>query len=325
MNLRELLAFPKRFEVNKGMNKEKFLKHANLTVREANFLKAYMKDFDILYDIAFPNQSEMLVLYTEALRPDTDNEYFMRTYVTFVAQSFPYDCLIVVNFCGLLKLYILDERRNKLNMSRSVIEQWNASESIHFTPYTSSDTPIFESLRKEISSAYNSDDLHDRWKHVIRAYYGPCEMLNRFRNNATDIAIYKTDLLEAAIGKNALPQIRNKSGSEEFLSDIFDRVCIDPDNNAEERAFVQFCAVHCRKLYNEAVENAWQTFSEEEWLIEYINACNNYSQAVFNRSIDTECIFPIKTCFWEEYEPSKNEYYFFDADILREYLWRFFE
>lgn len=63
--MKQLLAFPKKYEVTGKITKDRFLNSGNLTDAEKKVLELYLKNINILYDIRFLDQSEMIVLEIE--------------------------------------------------------------------------------------------------------------------------------------------------------------------------------------------------------------------------------------------------------------------
>lgn len=98
--MKQLLAFPKKYEVTGKITKDRFLNSGNLTDAEKKVLELYLKNINILYDIRFLDQSEMIVLEIEL----TDAERGKYGLSNLVMHSVPLfrlrDSLLTSTFIG---------------------------------------------------------------------------------------------------------------------------------------------------------------------------------------------------------------------------------
>lgn len=173
--MKQLLAFPKKYEVTGKITKDRFLNSGNLTDAEKKVLELYLKNINILYDIRFLDQSEMIVLEIE-LTDAERGKYGLSNLVKAIAQSIPYLCMLLVRTEGVIRFFTFDRKENEFDDSRSRVRDICSSQDIMFSDGHESkvkDNPLnenfakkeFQALWREINHKYaytvefDSDEL----------------------------------------------------------------------------------------------------------------------------------------------------------------------
>ena len=127
--MKQLLAFPKKYEVTGKITKDRFLNSGNLTDAEKKVLELYLKNINTLYDICFSDQSEMIVLEIE-LTDAERGKYGLSNLVKAIAQSIPYLCLLLVRTEGVIRFFTFDRKENEFDDCRSRVRDICSSQDI---------------------------------------------------------------------------------------------------------------------------------------------------------------------------------------------------
>ena len=101
---------------------------------------------------------------------------------------------------------------------------------------------------------------------------------------------------------------------------------LDPDGDAIHRNFLEFCCDISRTVYNAFVPATHRdNESEEQWLRNYIKACNSYANIEFNASLDSRSIQVICDAFRKmDTYPIDVDNQDFSVEYLIEYLSGFY-
>lgn len=343
------LGFPSEYQVAKHMGKERYLRLANLTPAEQKRLQAYLHHIEVLYAIPFADKSEIVVLMAEIDAGNRRDKFYLTNLTNAVASSFPYLCLLVVRCEGVIKFFIFDERDNARDAGRSVV----------FGRYATSDIPMGNEdyfanqflleLRQSVQNASTAKELHSLWwDAIVKSAGGVVEActwaeMNTFDWTNRDRAIdfERSRIFDESISLDEATltpkfdyedefdedELDDKESyeryssqvrpSEGILSDVYDGRSLDEDEPAE-MLFVEFCANNARPLYREYGD----TFaSEQEWLITYVDICNRYAEALFNKVLPSSAILQIKSTFIEDENSNSCEYSDeYDVDELIEMI-----
>ena len=336
------LGFPSEYQVTKHMGKERYLRLANLTPAEQKRLQAYLHHIEVLYAIPFADKSEIIVLMAEISAGNQRDRFYLTNLTSAVASSFPYLCLLVVRCEGVIKFFIFDERDNTRNAGRSVVSGRYATDDIPMGNEDYFTNQFLLEMQQCVGEATTAKELHGLWRNAIvkrvggEAHARACADTNTFdwtnRDRALDIErrrifdesisldevaltskfAYEDDLSDEDNDEVYSDQIRPSEGS---LSDVYEGRSLDDDEPAE-MLFVEFCAKNSRPLYREYGESF---ASEQEWLITYVDICNRYAEALFNKVLPSAAILQIKSAFLEdEYSNEYSDEY--DVDELIEMI-----
>ena len=336
------LGFPSEYQVAKHMGKERYLRLANLTPAEQKRLQAYLHHIEVLYAIPFADKSEIVVLMAEISAGNQRDRFYLTNLTSAVASSFPYLCLLVVRCEGVIKFFIFDERDNTRDAGRSVVSGRYATDDIPMGNEDYFTNQFLFEMQQCVHNATTAKELHNLWWGTIVKRAGgvvqarACADTNTFdwtnRDRALDIErrrifdesisldegaltskfAYEDDLSDEDNDEEYSDQIKPSEGS---LSDVYDGRSLDEDEPAE-MLFVEFCAKNARPLYREYGESF---ASEQEWLITYVDICNRYAEALFNKVLPSAAILQIKSAFLEdEYSNEYSDEY--DVDELIEMI-----
>lgn len=323
--------FPERFKVTKSIGRERFLNTANLTPSEYKRLSIYMNQTEILYDIYFEDKSEVLVLYSDISHRKISQEYGIEYYAKAIKQSFPYKCLLILHCKGVIKLCLFDEHSNSKDANRTVVDYVYITQG--FVPERDSEfeAELIEKLKSSITASKNADDLYSKWKNIFLDG-GPShyKWLDEYKAEIMDYLIEQAQdyferksRYELALEGNAVDKQKRKTRFEDVNSDVFEGVALDPNNEPYDGVFLDFCKANCRKLYDEACE--YNYVDEEQWLMDYIDACESYAKESLNKTLDSECISDIAKVFRDETDIPDSYSFDFEYEYLKELLNQYFD
>lgn len=300
--MKQLLAFPKKYEVTGKITKDRFLNSGNLTDAEKKVLELYLKNINILYDICFFDQSEMIVLEIE-LTDAERGKYGLSNLVKAIAQSIPYLCLLLVRTEGVIRFFTFDRKENEFDDCRSRVRDICSSQDIIPIKGDISDGILITKLRESIANATSAEELNIEWSKLLK----DCGLvLDTF-----DVSIDEYHhLLDKKLRFERIIEQDNdyEDDSEEtdiFESDIFDGATLEPSRETEEDMFVSFCTANVRTLYEEACEN--DDLTEEKWLRNYIVACNDYANQLFVKSVNSKIAKEIVVAFFSGVDEEREE------------------
>lgn len=168
----DFLGFPEEYQVKKKLDRDKFLRSANLTECEQRKLGLNLERINLLYDIRFPDSSEMMVLETtENIRLGRIG-YRLKEYVRGIAQSFPYYCLVIIRYMNSVKILLPIERKNKTDDRRMYVEHMIATGLIRTDCENYDATLILSAMRESIAQSHSAAELCLRWSWDIQKAFG---------------------------------------------------------------------------------------------------------------------------------------------------------
>lgn len=332
-----LLRFPEKYKVDKKLGKERYLKFANLTPAERKKIEAYMQNAEVLYAIPFEDGSEVVVLYT-LLDYYEYNRYLMKNYIDSIAQSLPYRCLLIVRQEDTCRFYVFDTHENKNNSGRSVVDSCYASFDFNIHDSYSYDEQLLCAFRDSITKCHTDKQLFEYWRDAILFHTGPEDNYPYYPliHRPTEINEEDRVILKPEIYNRKTATLRQLyEGSDTFL---VEQIEDDPDNfkyhedisidyipeyDYETAAFVDFCCNCCRTLYEEACVNC--EIDENEWLIQYFFACEQYANDCNISDFSPSIIGDILNSFFDMQKlRNSSDYGNYDKDDLKEYLPEYF-
>lgn len=193
--MKQLLAFPKKYEVTGKITKDRFLNSGNLTDAEKKVLELYLKNINILYDIRFLDQSEMIVLEIE-LTDAERGKYGLSNLVKAIAQSIPYLCMLLVRTEGVIRFFTFDRKENEFDDSRSRVRDICSSQDI---------IPIKEDISDHLEEDVIIKSLYEKYKHGfenMQEFIAECFMASELTNEVTLSNNVKNRINEIAEVKN---------------------------------------------------------------------------------------------------------------------------
>lgn len=193
--MKQLLAFPKKYEVTGKITKDRFLNSGNLTDAEKKVLELYLKKINILYDIRFLDQSEMIVLEIE-LTDAERGKYGLSNLVKAIAQSIPYLCMLLVRTEGVIRFFTFDRKENEFDDSRSRVRDICSSQDI---------IPIKEDISDHLEEDVIIKSLYEKYKHGfenMQEFIAECFMASELTNEVTLSNNVKNRINEIAEVKN---------------------------------------------------------------------------------------------------------------------------
>lgn len=315
----DFLNFPERFQVKKKLDKDRYLAHANLTPAEKQRMGTYMKYVNILYDIVLPDSSEMFVFEVEADFPEFKKAYFVQKFVSAFAQSFPYQCLLIMRYRSAIKLVLPIVRENKVNNSRMVVEDYLATSLIRLDGYSVEKYSLIPDFRNDIEKAKSAAQLFYLWCSDYRRLYNsvPSDVMKNeaffeYERQQLDEELYEEKLFRNAISLD-------EDLIEDEYDDYSDEDSVDGEMFLNCFRYYSWKLYPCYKAYRDA-----EAISEEDlvqqWIEEYCVACNRMYKDSFSRYLTAKEIRSIAEGFYEKNEPEYEDCTIFDLSELKEYL-----
>lgn len=123
--MRTFLKSLSQFEVKLSLDRESFLKKANLTKAEKVYLTDHLASLEITHRFTFNENEEMMLFCIEILR--IDDQYTEERVVRTIASALPYACIVAVKSGYSVGLWLPEKKDNTRNGGRSVITHCNHS------------------------------------------------------------------------------------------------------------------------------------------------------------------------------------------------------
>lgn len=279
----DFFRFPEEYQVKKKLGKERFLKNANFSRMETKRFGLSAENIQILYDIILPDNSEMIVLSTEAdisqyqSKRDT---YLLENYCRAIAQSFPYQCLIVLRYKSAVKLILPEERNNIKDSRRMLVEKFFATPLLRMDQWDFSVSTILPSMRNCIAQANSVDELFKMWKDVI------CGDNESFARGEMDNGTftYEREQLDDILGKEQ--EFRNATtlDDDKFFSTDSTYYA---DVTSDEELCVECFSENCWPLFEKCIDNDLLDDEEyrQRWIDRYCTLCGEVFEEAFNRQM----------------------------------------
>lgn len=321
----DFFKFPEQYKVSKHMGKNVFIDNANLTASEKKRLSAYMKQIEVLYDISFADNSEVIVLYSDISKSNYRQEYFVSNYVKAIKQSIPYLCLLIIYCEGVFKLFLFDEHVNIKDENRKVVDKIFSTRSFVALQDRSSIDELNNELNDAVLESFSADVLYDKWKEIIE---DGCNNISDvdfdflFCIDRAQIFIERARKYQSSLENRNVKKRLRKTRIRDVESDVYEGVALDPRHEAIDFLYIDFCKAKCRKLFDEANING--RIDEATWLDYYIAACEEYAEEILRKSIDTECIGYIVEAFEKTDNDFEDGFDGFDENYLREICERYY-
>ena len=121
MGLKEILALPDCFAVQKVIDKSHFLSASNLSEAERTYLSKYLIKIEIVYDIILSEKQEFFILSADVECPD--NKWTNKQIARTIASSFPYKGLVCVQYKNYMMISAFLSDENSKNNGRKVINR----------------------------------------------------------------------------------------------------------------------------------------------------------------------------------------------------------
>lgn len=310
----EFLGFPEEYRVAKNLNKELFLKHANMTSAEERRLECYLNRIQLLYDIRYSDNSEMVVVHTTANLPEFRNKYFLQNFIRGIAQSFPYHCLIVLQYRSAVKLLLPITRKNEKNDCRMVVEQVIATPLIPIDRF-SIDKRVLEEMRECINQAKSSDELQYLWQKSFFAlfhdysYASAWDDMFRYERNEHNKEHHNQMLFENAISlddpfleDDDIP-VDSEYDDNEYDHEMDAEDDYEIDDNCEFCEYIEFFECHCWPLFEQARQAEAHYGIElepQKWVKSYCIACSNMMHEQYGRHLSRVELRSIAVAFLEQ-------------------------
>lgn len=293
----EFFGFPDKFKVKKSLDKTQFLNHANLTAVEETVLRNHLVQIRLLYDIKFADNSEMIVVHTTAKLPEYRDQYFLQDYARAIAQSFPYHCLIALQYHSSVKLILPETRQNSKNDHRMFVEQVWATPLVPTDEY-SLETGVLKEMNESIRLATSSDELQALWiKDIIgissedsakryawdgvffherEEYAERLRPEKRFEESISVASLFldKEELIREA--ERITTEFDKENYDEEQATAIDQYETALQVDFCECEEYIEFFQSYCWPLYEMARKDRYRReLNPGDWLREYCYECND--------------------------------------------------
>lgn len=118
--MKELLKLPEEFEIHKkGFSKKTFLNKAELTKNEKECIAKFVKSMQLIYDIRFHDESEIILMDVELLyklNKSTDIDV-----ARAISTAIPYNCITLIKNGKYVRIVVFSKQRNTIQPCRSVL------------------------------------------------------------------------------------------------------------------------------------------------------------------------------------------------------------
>lgn len=312
----EYLKFPSCNKVGKKLSSKRYTKSANLTGAERKKLAAYLDSIEILYSFQFED-GEIIVLLAEYSAIE-NGKFTLNNFVKAVAQSLPYEILLIIRCEGVIRFFAFDERVNSVNKRRMKVLSIYSSTDIIPIENNFSDNMLITDLRDAAIKASSANELYNEWCSKLSCDDRPF-IFDTFKYSIAKYReIHKVKIIfEKLMDKDRLCEL-----DDDISYNLYEGEPLEIEDEIDHRLFVDFCAYYSRKLYECVTETL--TLTEEEWLKIYLDGCSSFAMEVFKRVLDCKCAVRISSAFWyngEDYIDASDCY---DPEDLKEYIGYFY-
>ena len=300
----DLLTFPEQFRANKRIDKQKFLKAANLTQKERETLAQSVVQVTVQYALQFRDGSELLILLVEIDR-------WLRKYELFeiarvIASSFPYRCLITLQQGNSARIVWQETRANKTNSNRSVSEKMRGTRLFDYTKCVAGDpeSNLIAALLKEAAYRDTARGLIFGWEGCFDRYQ---------RDKTAQKAAWMHRFSESMLTAERYKQWLNASESEALARSA--------PADGYQTLFYETCCEYCYPLFCEFF-GEFDVDDDEflaEWLLAYVAACDDIADEDHKGSLRPIDVRRIRSAFENKREP-EDDMPLFDIDELRDRL-----
>ena len=157
----DYLDFPEKYRIQKSIDKDTFLKKANLTEVEKEQLSKNLIRIELCYDLKFPDKSETVVVQVSL--KSLHGRFTAPNVARIVGSSFPYDTLIFLRCNQYVRIAILQTKENTLNPGRKVITGTTCTEGFFVNHLYRED----KELLAHISLAYDSSNSSSEFQNNL--------------------------------------------------------------------------------------------------------------------------------------------------------------
>ena len=313
----DLLSLPEKYKVNKIIDKQSFIKKANLTPAERKKVESFLSSIKILYDVNFSDSSELIFL--ELSIKYMMDKFTVRHIARCIAASIPHKVILFAHCPKGTQLIVFQGKSNKFNSFRTSIISFICSPYFDYRNPGYITKSIFEELSNISNDYHSADDCNQAvFRFVLNWREG--EFYNEEqRDKVAEELIHRNEILRIMDNN----EYDVDSGSHYYWRD-----------NSEQKRFVLDCCYYCYGLYLEYATNELFVefddeveLDEESWLINYVDACNELARLSSCDDLNPVAIRMIKNCFdtKEDYHISGYDPEYFDDVELREILDDFYE
>lgn len=309
----EYLNFSTKNKVGKKLSKEKYITSANLTESEKVTLYKYLKSIEILYSFPFAD-GEIIVLLADYFVSER-NQYALNNFVKAIAQSLPYEILLLVRCEGIIRFFIFNSESNVNDDRRSRVLFIKSSKDIILAENDFYDNMLISRLRDDANESVSAAELQGRWFSTLS---NNCD---KFVDDTFKYSIAKyNEQLETEKHFNRLTE--NNYTYEYDNCDLYVGKPLEIDDVADHRLFIEFCAYYSRVLYKDVTLE--HEFSEDKWLQKYLGACSSLAKNLFCRALDGRCVAIISSAFWNNNENYIESSDCYDVEDLKEQIGYFY-
>lgn len=319
----DFLKFPEQNQVFMNYDIENYLKTIYPTEYEKRILSCYVNKAEILYSFPFVDGNIVVILFDVNVENMKDSYFPSRlNLIKALQQSISERCLAIIRYGDVVKFFIYKSRINAKNKTRRIVETIHRSRSILLSDMTDKDKEFIDLLGLSTRQAKTTEELYYLWSIDIvknkdifdigTCFFDFFESIKKDTyNQQKNIAIYK-------LQEGSIKDIENFIGTSVDFKNLFEGEEIDLSME-DQNYYVDFCSCFVRILFSELSNE--KKMSPEEWIVLYLNSCNNYSIDLFNKCLNLESAMRITNSFNSKESPERyDEFGFYSVNDLKEYI-----
>lgn len=319
----DFLKFPEQNQVFMNYDIGNYLKTIYPTEYEKRMLSRYANKVEILYSFPFVDGNVVVTLFDVNVKNKKDS-YIPSCLnpIKALQRSIADICLAIIRYGNVVKFFIYKSCINEKNKNRRIVKTIHRSRSILLNDMTDKDNEFIDLLRISTRQAKTAEELYYLWTidivknkdifDIETCFFDFFESIKKDTyNQQKNIAIYK-------LQEDSINDIENFIGTSVNFKNIFESEEIDLSME-DQNYYVDFCSCFARILFNELSNE--QKMSPEEWIVLYLNSCNDYSIDLFNKCLNLESAIRITNSFNSKESPERyDEFGFYSVNDLKEYI-----
>ena len=319
----DFLKLPEQNQVFMNYDIENYLKTIYPTECEKRILACYVNEAEILYSFPFVDGNIVVILFDVNVENMKDSYFPSRlNLIKALQRSISERCLAIIRYGDVVKFFVYKSRINAKNKTRRIVKTIHRSRSILLSDMTDKDKEFIDLLGLYTRQAKTAEELYYLWSIDIvknkdifdigTCFFDFFELIKKDTyNQQKNIAIYK-------LQESSIKDIEKFIGTSVDFKNLFEGEEIDLSME-DQNYYVDFCSCFVRILFNELSNE--KKMSSEEWIVLYLNSCNDYSIDLFNKCLNLESAIRITNSFNSQESPERyDEFGFYSVDDLKEYI-----
>lgn len=167
--VKNVLQFPEEYYVGKQIDPKRFINSRTVTPGRKRLLEERVTDLEILYDLKFQDESEIIVILVGI---DKKVDDWTDDNVAFsVAASFPYQSMVIVHNGFGAHIYTFDAKEQKRNAGRMSIDKVHKSLGFDMRRPDEENAFLISKFGEAVRKCDSAISVCKEWNQIINEYW----------------------------------------------------------------------------------------------------------------------------------------------------------